>query len=95
MRDFLRPSWYGTGNRNSNVVSQSPPGDLPPKYEELGQFTLFSCELTMMIFISDLPPQYDESMSANLPAQCSSSANQGTEGANQESPTGNTRTQDH
>ena len=49
----------------------------------------------MMIFIPDLPPQYDESMSANLPAQCSSSANQGTEGANQESPTGNTRTQDH
>merc|ERR1711879_955079 len=77
VRDFLRPSWYGTGTRNSNVVSQSPPGDLPPKYEEL-----------------DLPPQYDESMSANLPAHSSSSANQGTEGANQESPARNTRSQD-
>ena len=105
MRDFLRPSWYGAGNRNSNVVSQSPPGDLPPKYEELGsrgynKFTQ-SNDLMMMIllllFISDLPPQYDESMSANLPDQCSSSAdNQGSDGANQESPTtANTRSQDH
>jgi len=79
VRDFLRPSWYGTGTRNSNVVSQSPPGDLPPKYEEL-----------------DLPPEYDESMSANLPSQSNSSTNnQGSDGANQESPTGNNRSQEH
>merc|ERR1711973_724791 len=59
VRDFLRPSWYGTGNRNSNVVSQSPAGDLPPKYEDL-----------------DLPPQYDESMSENLPSPSSLPTNQ-------------------
>jgi len=77
VRDFLRPSWYGTGNRNSNVVSQSPPGDLPPKYEDL-----------------DLPPQYDETMSENLPAENRFPTNQGSDTvANQESPspTGNTR----
>jgi len=95
VRDFLRPSWYGTGNRNSNAVSQSPPGDLPPKYEELGKFTPSSHLMMMMMFIPDLPPQYDESMSANLPAQSSSSGNQGSDGANQESPSGNTRSQDH
>merc|ERR1712154_90553 len=78
VRDFLRPSWYGTGNRNSNVVSQSPPGDLPPKYEDL-----------------DLPPQYDETMSENLPAENRFPTNQGSDTvANQESPTGNNRSQE-
>ena len=34
VRDILRPNWSGV---RSPAVSQSPPGDLPPKYEDLGQ----------------------------------------------------------
>ena len=34
VRDILRPHWPGV---RSPAVSQSPPGDLPPKYEDLGQ----------------------------------------------------------
>jgi len=32
VRDILRPHWSGV---RSPAVSQSPPGDLPPKYEDL------------------------------------------------------------
>ena len=34
VRDILRPNMAGT--RGGRVVVESPPGDLPPKYEELG-----------------------------------------------------------
>ena len=34
VRDILRPHMAGT--RGGRVVVESPPGDLPPKYEELG-----------------------------------------------------------
>ena len=35
VRDILRPHMAGT--RGGRVVVESPPGDLPPKYEELGE----------------------------------------------------------
>ena len=35
VRDILRPHMAGT--RGGRVVVESPPGDLPPKYEELGR----------------------------------------------------------
>ena len=34
VRDILRPHMAGT--RGGRVVVESPPGDMPPKYEELG-----------------------------------------------------------
>ena len=35
VRDMLRPHW--ARGAAAAVVTQSPPGDLPPKYEDLGQ----------------------------------------------------------
>ena len=35
VRDILRPHMAGA-NVRGRVVMESPPGDLPPKYEELG-----------------------------------------------------------
>ena len=38
VRDLLRPHWSGL--HRSPAVSQSPPGDLPPKYEDLGEWSI-------------------------------------------------------
>ena len=67
VRDMLRPHW--ARGAAAAVVTQSPPGDLPPKYEDLGQSRSRSrsyqyCNIHPT---PDLPPQYDEDTMAVPP----------------------------
>ena len=63
VRDMLRPHWA----RGAAVVTQSPPGDLPPKYEDLGQSSQPSYQDCNIHPPPDLPPQYDEDTMAVPP----------------------------
>ena len=65
VRDMLRPHW--ARGAAAAVVTQSPPGDLPPKYEDLGQSSQPAYQDCNIHPPPDLPPQYDEDTMAVPP----------------------------
>ena len=65
VRDMLRPHW--ARGAAAAVVTQSPPGDLPPKYEDLGQSSQPAYQHCNIHPPPDLPPQYDEDTMAVPP----------------------------